>query len=125
MFSCHRNFRHGRLSSSHALGAKTLSAIRAMALLDLQLLSTPAKARDSPFARMLRIVTGTGAPVLRAVLVWIRRDARTRTSAGRRAETRLLSADAAVTEAVGGTNTRLASSGIILAGALLRLQRLE
>jgi len=59
MFSCHRNFRHGRLSSSHALGTKTLSAIRATALLDLQLLSTPAKARDSPFVRMLRIVAGT------------------------------------------------------------------
>ena len=97
MFSCHRNFRHGRLSSSHALGTKTLSANRATALLDLQLLSTPAKARDSPFARMFRIVTGTGAPVLRALRVRLRRDARTRTSAGRRTGTRLLSADAAVT----------------------------
>jgi hypothetical protein len=43
VFSCHRNFRHCQLSLSHALGTKTLSAIRATALLDLHLLSTPAK----------------------------------------------------------------------------------
>ena len=82
MFSRHRNFRHAPLGSSHALGTKTLSAIRATALLDLQLLSTPAKARDSPFARMLRIVTGAHPPVLRAVRVRLCRDARTRTSLG-------------------------------------------
>ena len=74
---------------------------------------------------MLRIVTGTRAPVLRAVRVRLCRDARTRTSAGQRTGTRLLSTAAAVSEAVGGTNPRLASGGIILAGALLRLQCVE
>jgi len=91
--------------------------------LDLQLLSTPVKLRDSAFPWMLRIVTGTRAPVLRAVRVRLCRDARTRTSAGQRTGTRLFSTDAAVAEAVGGTNSRLASRGIILASALLRLRR--
>ena len=63
VFSCHRNFRHWQPILSHALGTKTLSAIRAVALLDLQLLSTSAKLRDSAFPWMLRIVAGTRAPV--------------------------------------------------------------
>jgi hypothetical protein len=45
MFTCHRKFRHWQLSWSHALGTQTLSAIRATAFLDFQLLSTPAKLR--------------------------------------------------------------------------------
>ena len=48
-----------------------------------------------------------GAAVLRAVRVRLRRDARARSSAGQRTGTRLFSADAAVIEAVGGTNPRL------------------
>jgi len=51
------------------------------------------KLRDSTFARVLRIVTGTRAPVLRAVRVRLCRDARTRTSAGQRTGTRLFSTD--------------------------------
>src|SRR5580704_707390 len=125
MFSCHRNSRHRQLSLSHALGTQTLSAIRAAAFLDLQLLSTPAKLWDSALARMFRIVTGTRAPVLRAVRLRLRRDARACTSAGQRTRARLPVTDAAVAEAVGGTNPCLASRGFLLASALLRLQCVE
>jgi len=59
VFSGHRNFRHWQLSLSHALGTKTLSTIRATAFPDLQLLSTPAKPRDSAVAGMFR-----GWPIL-------------------------------------------------------------
>ena len=50
MFSRHRIFRHRQLSLSHALGTQTLSTIRTTAFPDLQLLSTPAKVRDSAVA---------------------------------------------------------------------------
>jgi hypothetical protein len=130
MFSCHRTFRHRQLSLSHALGTKTLSAIRAAAFLDLQLLSTPAKLRYSAFARMFRIVTGTRAPVLQAVRVRLRSDARARTSAGQRTGTRLLSTDAAVAEAVGGTTpgdggTQSKSPGLIRGHELALKRRLR
>src|SRR5580658_6981689 len=99
MFSRHRIYRHRQLSLSHALGTQTLSTIRATAFPDLQSLSTPAKPRDSGFARMLRIVPGARAPVLRSVRVRLRRDARARTSAGQRTGARLLITNAAVAEA--------------------------
>jgi hypothetical protein len=123
MFSCHGHLPHRQLSSSHALGTQTLSTIRAVALLDLQLLSPSAKLHDSAFPRMLRIFTGTRAPVLRTVRVRLRRDARTRALAGQRTGSRLLSTDAAVAEAVRSTHPRSASSGFILASTVLRLQR--
>jgi hypothetical protein len=125
MFSCHRRFLHWQLSLPHALGTQTLSGIRTAAFLDLQLLSTPAKLCDSAFPWMFRIVTRTRASVLRAVRVWLRRDARARTSASQRTGGRLPVTDAAVAEAVGGANPCLASSGFVLASALLRLQRVE
>jgi hypothetical protein len=125
MFTRHRIFRHRQLSLSHALGTKTLSAIRPASLLDLQLLSTPAELRNYTFARMFRIVTGARASVLWAVRVRLRRDARTRTSAGQRTGARLFITDAAVAEAVRGTYPRLAGNGFVLASALLRLQRVE
>jgi len=55
-------------------------------------------------------VRATRAPILRVVRVWLRRDARARTSAGQRTGTGLPSTDAAVTEAVGGTNPCLANA---------------
>jgi hypothetical protein len=66
VFSCRRVFRHRQLSLSHPLGTQALSAIQAVALLDLQLLSTPAELHDSAFAWMLRIVTGTRAGLAHA-----------------------------------------------------------
>ena len=74
---------------------------------------------------MFRIIPGTRAPVLRSVRVWLRRDARARTSVGQRTGAGLFIADAAVAEAVSGTDPGLASPGFVLASALLRLQRVE
>jgi hypothetical protein len=114
-----------KLSSSHALGTEAFPGIRPATLLNLQLLQEASQLRQSAFTFHIRIFPRTSAATLRPLRVCLCRNAGACPHACQRTGPGYAGANHAVVETVRRTDIGIASSGSVLASAVLRFQCVE
>jgi hypothetical protein len=110
---------------THALGIAAFPGNRPATLPHFQLLQATAKLRNRSVPDYVRDFSRTGTTTLRTLRVRLCRDARAHPHAGKRTRAGLTVATYAVAEAVGRSDIGPTSSRPVLAGSILRFQRME